>query len=155
MAAMFWCPHNLTCFELFSARTPGFLRGGGSVDSCRRNAKTHLTFSFPFQRSTRSHHSRFHFSPPGSRAIPGGGPGDAPRVLQRHRGWKGRGPVLEKGHLQSDLQTGQRSSRGLQIPQLPTRAPARLTRPREETKQARQTSTDCEKTVGTRLAGGL
>lgn len=137
-----------------------------------RNAETHSIFHLPRKKTQVRHpsfkdqsgditHDSF-FLLSGSWSIPGGGPGDSSWVLQRHRGWKGCGPILEEGHLQSDLQTGQRGSRGLQIPQLSTRAPPWLTRPREETKQARQTSEDSEKTVGkcrqrprVRLVGGL
>lgn len=85
--------------------------------------------------------------PSGSWSISGGCPGDTPRVLQCHRGWKGCGPILEEGHLQGDLQAWQRGSWGLQIPQLSARAPPRLTRTREERRRARQTSEDSEKTV--------
>lgn len=51
------------------------------------------------------------FPPPhftGSRQIPGGGWDHLARVLQRHRRHQGFGPLVEKSHLQGDLQTGQR-----------------------------------------------
>lgn len=85
--------------------------------------------------------------PSGSWSISGGGPGDPSWVFQRHCGWKGCRPILEEGHLQGDLQAGQRGSRGFQIPQLSARTPPRLTRTGEETQQTRQTSQDFETTV--------
>lgn len=44
----------------------------------------------------------------GSRQIPGGCRNHLARVLQRHRRHQGFGPLVEKSHLQGDLQTGQR-----------------------------------------------
>lgn len=59
-------------------------------------------------------------------SLPGGGRGHTQGVLQRHRGRQRRGPVLEEGHLQGHLQTGQRGPRGLQVPQLSPRASTRV-----------------------------
>lgn len=41
---------------------------------------------------------------------------------------------MEEGHLQGDLQAGQRGPRDLQVPQLSAGAPPRLTGAREETR---------------------
>lgn len=65
----------------------------------------------------------------GPRTLPGGGRDHAEGVLQRNRGRQRRGPVLEEGHLQGHLQTGQRGPRGLQVPQLSPRASTRVNSP--------------------------
>lgn len=148
-------------FSYFPSCTPGFLRWKYAV-LVQKEMQKHKWEVFPSKIKVVISPMISFFLLSGSWSIPGGGPGDPSWVLQRHRGWKGCRPILEEGHLQSDLQTGQRGSWGLQIPQLSTRAPPWLTRPREEAKQARQTSEDSEKTVGkcrqrlgVRLVGGL
>lgn len=62
-------------------------------------------------------HSIKQFTSPlltGSRQIPGGCWNHLARVLQRHCRRQGFGPLVEKSHLQGDLQTGQWRPRRIQ-----------------------------------------